>query len=133
MTDWQPGMLITANRLKTFTAEETNSGLTLESPFTLNDFWARKVGGSVTVMVYVNLAPANQITTTSSTTTNILDTEMATLPSGWRPPDTVSAIWSTGVTAGEATIAADGQINLRTTGYNQPVSGNIRLTSAFAL
>lgn len=115
MTVWLAGMKITADRLNDHTLEDsTNSGATASTNFTLSDFSGRKVNGITTITITCSRTNSN-ITETSAGNGNIADTSMATLPTGWRPPELIEAIWDSGFNDGGATISTAGVITLRTT------------------
>ena len=132
MTVWLAGMRITANRLNDHTVEATTtSGLTAASGFTVNSFSGRKVNGVTTVHVYL-LRTGGEIPTSGYVIgDNLADTAMATLPSGWRPPELINAIVGDGNTDGEVTISAAGVITLRSQ-FNKVVTDrNFRITAGW--
>lgn len=130
MTLWLAGMKITADRMNDHTLEEsTTSGLTAGANFTVNSFSGRRVNGITTVHVYC------QYTGTGINVTNpgdnIADTTMATLPSGWRPPETINACWGSGSVDGECTISNTGVVSLRSTLNDIATNANIRVTAVW--
>lgn len=121
-----------ANTLTTddnFTAAVTTSttGLTAGSGFTVTNFFGYSTCGVYTVHTYMTKTGS---ALTADSAGNLTDTTMCTLPSGWRPPTTLNAIWGNGTTAGEATVDNTGVVTLRTATANGSitVSSNIRMT-----
>jgi hypothetical protein len=123
MTAWLAGMEITADRLNDFTATETTSGVVDASGFSTSSFVGRKVSGVTTIELFTNRTGAT-IAEIATNTGNITDTAVATLPSGWRPQEAINCIVGNGSVDGEATIASDGTITLRS------VSGNLGWANA---
>lgn len=117
MTAWLAGMEITADRLNDFTATETTSGVVDASGFVTSSFVGRKVSGVTTIELFTNRTGAT-IAEGATNTGNVADTLVATLPSGWRPQEAVNCIVGNGSVDGEATIASNGDITLRS------ISGN---------
>jgi hypothetical protein len=130
MTTWLAGMLITADRLNDATLKtSTTTGLTAGTDFSVNTFSGRRVNGVTTVHVYcqytgtgINVAAPGD---------NIVDTTMATLPSGWRPPETMNTNWGSGNVDGECTISSAGVISLRSTLNDIVTNANIRVTATW--
>lgn len=132
MTQWLAGMVITADRLNDgIDPTTTTSGATASTGFSLSSFSGRRTGKVVTVTVNCTRTGA-MISETSAGSGNIDDTAMATLPSGWRPPELMEALWDSGFNDGGATISTSGVITLRTTsgsagintGHNPRVSAS---------
>ncbi|MGK5530863.1 hypothetical protein [Streptomyces sp. URMC 129] len=121
-----------ANTLKTddvFSAQiETMTAPTASSGFSVNDYSGKRTCGvtAVTVIMTVSSSIA------ASSTGNITDTSMATLPSTWRPPFNVSASWSTGTESGEARIGTDGVITLRTSSASSTIGIGSNVTCSAA-
>lgn len=125
MTQWLAGMRITAARLRTHTVDETiTSGLVAATGFEVSSFVARKISGLTTMTAYVTRTGG----TITASGGNIGDTLLATLPSGWTPPDTISAGWGSGYVDGECSITAGGAISLRTA--NGDITGTASSPSA---
>ncbi|MEV6174873.1 hypothetical protein AB0L99_42545 [Streptomyces sp. NPDC051954] len=130
MTLFLSGMRITADRLNDYTPDaETASGLVAATNFSVNSFYATRTKGVVFMHVYCLYSGA----TITATSGNIADTAMATLPAGWRPPTTMTAIWGDGSEDGECTIGTGGIITLRTATASIPSGRNIRMTTSFNL
>jgi hypothetical protein len=93
----------------------TTSGFTITDPtqFSLSTFSARRFNGVVTIRIFVTVLKT--ISAGASAPYNLPDITVGTLPSGWRPPDTQMALFSTGYADGEADVRADGSIVVRTT------------------
>lgn len=131
MTDWVGGMRITADRLNDNSlTEETSTGLTAGSGFSVVSFSGRRVNGITTVEAFVNRT-GSAIAEGATNTGNISDTTLATLPSDWRPGETINAVWGNGSNDGECTIATDGIISLRSTSGNSGIANdtNVRVTA----
>lgn len=131
MTLWLAGMKITATRLNdTAPDDTTTSGLVAASGYTVVSFQGRKRLG----VVYVT----GLITDTSATVAAVASTEnisgdpvIATLPTGWRPPEVVGVSYDNGVVNGQLVLNADGTIQIRTISYNQTMGTgtNIRFST----
>lgn len=132
MTQWLAGMEITADRLNDFTATETTSGVVDASGFSTSSFVGRKVSGMTFIELFTNRTGAS-IAEGATNTGNIADTLVATLPSGWRPQETINCICGNGSVDGEAVIGSDGTITLRSISGNTGwASGsNLRFTSVW--
>lgn len=106
-------MRITAARLNDNTLKETTTtGLVAATGFSVTSFSGRKINGITTVAFLVNRTGA-PIPELGSNFGNITDTNMCTLPVGWRPPETISANWGNGSVDGECTITSTGVVTLR--------------------
>lgn len=115
MTQWLAGMLITADRLNDgIDATTSTSGATAATGFSLTSFSGRRSGKIVTVVVVLTRTGAT-IGETAAGTGNIANTDLATLPSGWRPPEAVETIFNNGVNDGAVTIATNGVMTADTT------------------
>lgn len=123
MTAWLAGMEITADRLNDFTAVETTSGVVDSTSFTTSTFQGRKVNGVTTIALVTTWGGAT-ITETATNTGNIADTNVGTLPAGWRPQETVNCVYGNGSVDGEATISSAGLIVIRS------ISGNTGIVAA---
>lgn len=124
MTVWLAGMRVTADRLNDHTAEEeTTTGATAATGFSVSDFQGRKVNGITTITITCTRTGA-AIAEGATNTGNISDTAMVTLPSGWRPQELMEAIWDSGFNDGGATISTAGVITLRTTSGNTGIATN---------
>jgi hypothetical protein len=92
---------------------KTTTGLTAGSGFTINTggFTGYKVGKQVVIDMYLHRSG----TTITSSSGNITDTTVATLPAGWRPTSgTINAAWDDGTTSGGWVVGTDGICTLRT-------------------
>lgn len=124
MTIWRAGMLLTSERMNDHSLEATTStGATASTGFSVNSFSGRKVNGITTITISCTRTGAN-IGETSAGSGNMGDTSFATLPSGWRPPELIEAIWDSGFNDGGATINTSGVITLRTTSGSAGISTN---------
>lgn len=126
---WLAGMKMTADRLNDNTADAvTSSGLTAATDWSINSFSGRKDNGITTVHVYLSYTGAG----ITQTGTNIGDTLMATLPSGWRPPETINVGIGNGAAIGECTLGTTGSITLRAITANVSTSSpNFRITASW--
>lgn len=128
MTAWLSGMLITADRLNDNTSTQTTSGLVAATNFTVNSFLGRKVSGVTILDMYVQYTGSG----ISAASGNIADTQICTVPSGWRPPDqTINGIWDTGTNYGGFVIGTDGITTLRTAVTSIATNNNFRLHISF--
>lgn len=128
MTAWKAGMLITAERLLDDTPTTTTSGFTAATGWSLNDFTAYRVGNVIEFRAYIARTGAN-ITQTNS---NITDTQIGTLPSGWRPTSgTTVGFWGDGLEGGDFVYGTDGICTLRTATADIPTGRNVRLHGVF--
>lgn len=130
MTVWLAGMLITADRLNDHTLDdETTSGLTAASGFSVNNFWANRQGATVELNMYLNRTGS----TITATGGNIADTQICTVPSGWRPnsASTINGTWDNGLAEGGFVIGTDGICTLRTAGGDIGNGTNLRLHIVF--
>ncbi|MEU3255905.1 hypothetical protein [Streptomyces sp. NPDC006997] len=115
MTVFLAGMRATADRMNDHTLEDsTSSGVIAASGWTIVSFSGRKVNGVTTVNLAIQRSGAS-IPETSAGSGNIADTDCATLPAGWRPPEFVNAWWGTSSNDGRAAIDTGGVISVRTT------------------
>lgn len=121
------GMLLTADRLNDNEADdETTSGLTAGTDWSVNSFSGRKVNGITTVHVYLMFTGTTVAVAYNS---NLADRTIATLPPSWRPPETINALVGDGVTTGEVTIGTTGLISLRAMNGDLANGRNFRITS----
>jgi hypothetical protein len=132
MTNWLAGMRITADRLNDHSLEATTaSGLVAASNFTVISFSGRKVSGVTTVHCYLAYGGAG-LTVSPDPGGNLGNVTMCTLPSGWRPPETINAIVGDGVQDGEAEITTNGVISLRSIFSSVETDRNLRVTAVWA-
>jgi hypothetical protein len=102
---------VTAAGTLTAASSNTTSGLTAATGFTTTNFYAYRVGKMVALDLYMHRSGA----TITATTGNISDTQIATVPAGWRPThSTINAHWDDGTSAGGWVIGTDGVCTLRT-------------------
>ncbi|AVH58657.1 hypothetical protein C4B68_26075 [Streptomyces dengpaensis] len=109
-------MTITAARLNDgIDATTTASGLVAASGFSVNDFRGYK-SGKVIVLDMFMARTGTDITQTSG---NITDTQICTVPAGWRPTNgTINGPWDNGISEGGFVIGTDGICTLRTASSN---------------
>ncbi|MFC7846119.1 right-handed parallel beta-helix repeat-containing protein [Streptomyces sp. NPDC057382] len=128
---WLNGLKLTPERLMDNTADETiSSGLAVPTGWAVSSFQGTRVHGIVEVDIFVTRT-GSDIGESSAGSGNISgDPLLCTLPSGWAPPRTVNTTWGNGSTDGEATIAPNGEVNLRSiSGSGQIATGtNVRIT-----
>lgn len=116
MTQWQPGMIITAGRLNDgLDPVTTASGATAATNFTLVSFSGRRAGRQVTINFSVALSLADVYTNDihADVRGNLADTALGTLPVGWRPPELVYCVIGDGFGSGECFISTTGVITVR--------------------
>ncbi|WP_420312542.1 hypothetical protein ACOB87_37905 [Streptomyces sp. YS-B37] len=110
----------------------TTTGLTPGSGVTVNNFMGRKINGVCSFAF--DLAVTTKFNAGSTAPYNLADVVIATLPSGYWPARTVTAIYSTGFADGECDVTADGNVTIRTTNtYSIEVGETIRCSGAFVL
>lgn len=119
----------------------STSGATAASGFSLVSFSGYKDGRTTLInfsSTKTGSAPGANILADGNG--NIADTDIGTLPSGWRPPETIYAAVGDGFGAGECSITSGGLITIRawstnSTGSNSNggiiVGRNLRVTSTF--
>ena len=131
MTIWLAGMRITADRLNDHEAEDTTTtGLVAGTDFSVSSFSGKKVGGLTQIVVLCSRT-GSALTESSAGSGNLSpEPLMATLPSGWRPPETIPTLFSNGAADGEAIINTAGEITLRTISGSSGIgtSTTVRLT-----
>jgi hypothetical protein len=102
---------LTAAGTLTAASSNTTSGLTAASGFTTTNFYAYRFGKHVALDLYMHRSG----TTITATTGNISDTQIATVPAGWRPThSTINGHWDDGTSSGGWVIGTDGICTLRT-------------------
>jgi len=128
LTTWLAGMRITADRLNDNSLDDsTTSGLVPATNFNVNSFSGRKVSGITTVHVYLAYTGLGITVSGSNISPDVL---MATLPAGWRPPETINGFMGNGTWVGECTISTNGQITARAATANiTDANPNIRITA----
>lgn len=124
-------MRITADRMNDYALDdETTTGLTAATDFTVTSFYGRRSKGTVTINALLAYSGA----TITATDGNIADTAICTLPSGWRPEyDTIIGHWGDGVESGEFTCTTGGVCTLRTSDGDIENGRNVRLSLVFNL
>ncbi|GAA4799497.1 hypothetical protein [Streptomyces ziwulingensis] len=137
ITSPQEGMvsyLLDVNRLEQYNGSawvtpepslvSATSGISVRSGFSLNDFYGYRQGRVTVVDIYL----ARTGSTIQADDGNIIDTECATLPSGWRPThDTIAGCYDTGVVHGGWVVGTDGICTLRTASNNLSTNANLRM------
>lgn len=117
----------------------STSGATASSGFSLASFSAYKDGRTALINLAVSRTGANILADGNG---NIADTDIATLPSGWRPPEMIFAACGDGFGAGECAISTSGVITIRawsTNSTGSTINGGIigariiRVTSTFII
>lgn len=108
------------------------TGLTAGAGVTVNNFQARKISGVCSFGF--DLAITTKFDAGTTAPYNLADTVIATLPAGYRPARTVTALYSTGYADGECDVEASGAVTIRTTNtYSLNVGETIRCSGAFVL
>lgn len=137
MTQWQPGMRITADRLNAgIDPTEITTGLVAATGWGVANFNARRVGQDVFVNVGLTNTTGGNVLVPGTNNGNVgMDPVIGTLPDGWHPTEVVSESWDNGTVSGGCVINTNGTISIRTTTYNQPVTtgSTIRITSSWTL
>lgn len=135
MTQWLPGMRITADRLNDGLDPTTvTTGLVAATGFSVADFEARRLGSRLVSFTATLLNVSSTALMSGTNNGNIAgDPVIATLPSGWGPNEVVAAVWDNGTVFGGAVIGTGGGISLRTITYNQAVGTgtNIRVAGTY--
>lgn len=106
-------------------AEDTTPG-SVAANFTGTGL-VRTFGGKL-VYLFLNLVSTNAINTSSG---NITDTTCYTVDSDYRPSEGVPAIWGNGVTSGQATVAVDGTVQIRTSSGNLSAGGAVVISCCY--
>jgi hypothetical protein len=107
------------------------SGFTPTSGFTVNNFEARKINGVCSFGL--DLAVVTTISAGSSPW-NLPDTVAGTLPAGFTPPRTYTAIYGTGFADGEADVTSAGTITLRSTNSWDLTAGHtVRISGSWVM
>jgi hypothetical protein len=124
-------MRITADRMNDYTLDdETTTGLTAATDFTVNAFFGRRSKGTVILDMYLEYTGVGITATTGNTT----DTTVCTAPSGWRPQhSTISGQWDSGAESGGFVMGTDGVVTLRTASDTINTNANLRLQAIFNL
>ena len=131
MGTFTAGQQLTAASLNSNPVEATeDSGLVAATGFSVNSFSGRQVGKFVTVVVNLERT-GSTIAQFTTHTGNIPDTSLCTLPSGWRPPETINAIFGNGFVDGECVISTSGVISLRSVSGADGVrnGGNVQVSA----
>lgn len=132
MTNWQPGMVITAARLNDgLDPVTTASGLVAGTGFSVNDFRAARLGDLVVLDMYVQRT-GGTLTATNGNLAGANEVPACTAPAGWCPTNgTINGDWDDGTSEGGFAIGNDGICTLRTASSDITTSRNLRLHVAF--
>ncbi|WJN62647.1 baseplate protein [Streptomyces phage phiScoe10] len=108
------------------------SGVTATANFTVNNCFLTKLNGVATVKADLRIDVA--MSAGSSAPYNLADTIICTLPEGFRPRDTMTALYSTGYADGECDITWSGNVTIRTTNtFSLSVGETIRFSATYVL
>ncbi|AFV51345.1 hypothetical protein FDG66_gp25 [Streptomyces phage phiCAM] len=108
------------------------SGVTATANFTVNNCFLTKFNGVATVKADLRIDVA--MSAGSSAPYNLADTVICTLPDGFRPRDTMTALYSTGYADGECDITWNGNVTIRTTNtFGLSVGETIRFSATYVL
>ncbi|WP_055693012.1 hypothetical protein [Streptomyces prasinopilosus] len=132
MTQWQPGMIITAARLNDFTPVPLTTNPTAATGFTVSSYSARKAGGMTEWAVMLTYSGS---TITATSTGNLApDTLCMTLPPDCRPTaETYTMFEVGGTTAGSVRLMPDGQCLLTTLYPTSSIGANtVKFGTSFA-
>ncbi|KIF69248.1 hypothetical protein HY68_12670 [Streptomyces sp. AcH 505] len=112
MTQWLAGMVITADRLNDgLDLVTTSSGLVAATGFSVTSFAGARIGRAFTLDMIMHRTGAD-ITVSGG---NIADTDICTVPAGWRPTvGTINGQWDDGTAEGGFVIGTNGVCTLRT-------------------
>jgi hypothetical protein len=110
----------------------TTSGCVATTGFSVNNFFATKINGVATVKADIKVVTA--LNTGSSAPYNLADTVCCNIPDGYRPRNTMTALYSTGYADGECDITPDGDVTIRTTNtYNLAANDTVRFSATYVL
>jgi hypothetical protein len=108
----------------------TDTGLVAASGFAVNDFRGYRCGRNIVLDMYLNRTG----TTIAATTGNINDTQICTVPAGWRPTNgTINGDWDDGTSSGGFVVGTDGICTLRTASSDITNNRNLRLHVGFII
>ena len=106
------------------TITTVTTGLSVESGWAVNSFIGRRASGITTVVCLITRT-GSTIAEAGSGSGNISPEPLiATLPSGWRPPETINCMYATGAVDGEIIINDGGECTLRTISGNLGIAAN---------
>lgn len=130
MTAWKAGMLITAARLLDDTPTTTTSGIVAATGFTVTTFSGYRVGNAIELNANIQRTGSD----IAATTGNIADTQICTMPVGWRPTvGTTDFFWDSGFESGGFVMGTDGVCTLRTSTDTINTNANLRLHAVFVV
>ncbi|MFC9949187.1 hypothetical protein ACFVIN_01240 [Streptomyces prasinus] len=131
MTQWQPGMIITAARLNDFTPVLLTTNPVAAAGFSVNSFSARRAAGMTEWAVTLGYTGT---AITANATGNIGDTLCMTLPPDcWPAAETYEIFEVAGTTAGSVRIMTNGQCLLTTLYPTSTIGTNtVKFSGAFA-
>uniref|UniRef100_A0AAU7GZL5 Minor tail protein n=1 Tax=Streptomyces phage Kamino TaxID=3158857 RepID=A0AAU7GZL5_9CAUD len=108
------------------------SGVTATSGFSVNNCFLTTLNGVATVKA--DFAVKTAMSAGSSAPYNLADTVIGSLPDGWAPRTTMTALYSTGYADGECDITSNGDITIRTTNtYSLSVGETVRVSCTYVL
>ncbi|WLW38573.1 virion structural protein [Streptomyces phage Verabelle] len=108
------------------------SGVTATSGFSVNNCFLTSINGVATIKV--DFAVKTAMSAGSTAPYNLADTVIGTLPDGWGPRATMTALYSTGYADGECDITSNGDITIRTTNtYPISVGETVRVSCTYVL
>lgn len=114
------------------TPTTVTSGVVATSGFSVNNCFLTKINGIATVKADLKVLTA--MSAGSTAPYNLADTVICTLPDGYRPRNTMTALYSTGYADGECDITPDGDVTIRTTNtYSLSVNETVRFSATFVL
>lgn len=102
------------------------SGATAASGFTLIGFEGWKTGHVTTINLAVSRSGSNIV---SGAGGSIADTAIGTLPTDWRPPDTIYSGVGDGFGNGECSITAAGVVSIRSWSSNSSGSATVGIVT----
>lgn len=104
----------------------TTSGATAAGGFTLVSFQGWKTGHVATINLAVSRSGSNIV---SGAGGSIADTAIGTLPTDWRPPDTIYSGVGDGFGNGECSITAAGLVSIRSWSSNSSGSATVGIVT----
>lgn len=115
MTNWQPGMRITAARMNDgIDATTTGTGLVAATGWSVTSFTGTRSGKHVILDFVLHRSGAD--ITVSNQGNFSPDVFCATVPTGWCPTTgTINGTWDNGTAEGGFVVGTDGKVNIRTT------------------
>lgn len=100
------------------------TGLTAETGWSVSSFIGRRASGISTIVVLITRTGGTLNESSAGSGNLSPEPLIGTLPSAWRPPETINTLYATGAVDGEAIINDAGEITLRTISGNAGIGTN---------